>query len=355
MAKLISSYGSIKCAASDTRLAEGRPDYAVENRRAYEGDLILVEVLRSHGAYDDVENLQGRSERLYKGDLFIGVLGNRASLRYLSGSIPKEGIDLSDDTDLRLLSNGGIISIADESPAYLGEPMPLRSLGVLVDGTETVNTIARARHRETSPTVGDFPPLILVGASATDSGKTTFAANLIASLTGAGTRVASAKLSGTGCLEDVLAHKDAGARWIADFPDVGLPSTYTSATNYEPAVRDLLNRLSAADPDVIVAELGGDILWANVPTLFRMEDIMSAVQSIVLIPNDPVAAVGARVLLDNWGVTAPVTWAIPPTRNPTTYRARMSAFVPGNLIDTRSSADIEEFARQVQSEWRVHP
>lgn len=348
----ISSYGQIKCAASDTRLTGGWADYTIENRRAYEGDLILVEVLRSSGAYNDIENLQGRSEGLYKGDLFIGVLGNRASLRYLSGEISKDGIDLSDDIDLRLLSNGGIVSIADRSPAYLGDPMPLRSLGVLVHGTETVNTIARARDKAPSPAADGLPPLILVGASATDSGKTTFASNLIASLTRSGARVASTKLSGTGCLEDVLAHKDAGARWIIDFPDVGLPSTYTSALNYEPAVRDIMNRLAAVEPDVIVAELGGDILWANVPTLFQMTDIMDAVQSLILIPSDPVAAVGARALLDDWGVTAPVIWAIPPTRNPTTYRARMDAFVQGKLIDTRSEGDIEALATQIQSEWK---
>jgi hypothetical protein len=350
MTALLSSFGAIKCAASDARLAEPWPDYAVENRRAFEGDLILVEVLSSSGAYNDVENLQGRSERVYAGDLFIGVLGNRASLRYLSGSIPLDGIDLTSETDLRLLSNGGIVSIADRSPAYLDEPMPLRSLGVLVEGTETVNTLQRARAAD-SPTPSRLPPIVLVGASATDSGKTTFASNLIASLTRSGVRVASAKLSGTGCLEDVLAHKDAGARWIMDFPDVGLPSTYTSPQNYEPAVRDLLSRLAAVDPDVVVAELGGDILWANVPTLFQMADVMESVQSLVLIPSDPVAAVGARSLLDGWGVTAPVTWVIPPSRNPTTYRARMDAFVAGKVIDTRSAADIEAFAQQLRDGW----
>ncbi len=342
MTRTLSSF-TIKCAASDTRLAAPWPDFGVEQRLAFEGDIILVEVLDASGAYSDVENLDGRSEQLYPGDLFIAVLGNRESLRYLSGHIPEGGIDLSDSTDLRLLSNGGIVSLADPSPAYLGDSLRLRAAGVLVDGDVSVNSIARARAASPLPEA-KYAPMVLVGASATDSGKTTLASNLIASFTRMGLGVASAKLAGTGCLEDVLAHKDAGARWVLDFPDVGLPSTYTSPANYEPAVRDLLTQLASKKPDVVVAELGGDILWANIPTLLGMEDIMRSVISFIAIPSDVLAAMGMRSLFEQLGVTAPVTWAIPPHRNPITYRARLDAYAFGTSIDVRSLGEIDQLA-----------
>ncbi len=342
MRRTLASF-AIKCAASDTRLTAPWPDLGVEQRLAFEGDLVLVEVLDASGAYSDVENLDGRSEQLYPGDLFIAVLGNRESLRYLSGHVPDGGIELSDSTDLRLLSNGGIVSIADPSPAYLGDSLRLRAVGVLVDGNVSVNSITRARSAPPSPQVG-YAPMVLVGASATDSGKTTLASNLIASFTRLGLEVASAKLAGTGCLEDVLAHRDAGARWVLDFPDVGLPSTYTSPANYEPAVRDLLTQLANKRPDVVVAELGGDILWANIPTLLGMDDVMRSVVSFIAIPGDVLAAMGMRSLFEQLGVTAPITWAIPPNRNPITYRARLDAYAFGSSIDVRNLGEINHLA-----------
>jgi hypothetical protein len=255
--------------------------------------------------------------------------------------VPSAGFDLAAAPVLHLLSNGGIVGVCDDSPAYLGVPLALRCHGVLTSGGRSVNTI----RRDVDVPPYRVAPMILVAASATDAGKTTLASRLVAYLThDHGLRVAAAKLAGTGCLEDVLAHRDAGARWIADFPDAGLPSTYTAAENYRPALRSLLHMVARNNPDVVVAELGGDLIWANIPTLLRIPDVMASVLGLVCIPTDVLSAIGIRQLLGEWGVTCPVTWVTPPTRNHRSFALRMNAYVPGELIDSRNLADIAALA-----------
>lgn len=343
-ARPLTDYGGIKCAASNTRMTPPWDGYRVEPCRAYEGDVVLVEALSDRGAYAQVENATGRSEALYRGDRFLAVLGNRESSKYLCGSVPRDGIDVGPDVVLHLLSNGGIVGVCDKSPDYMGTPLPLGCHGVLKKDGCTVNTIRLSANGLTGRTC----PLVLVAASATDAGKTTLAARLVASLSrDHDLRVAATKLAGTGCLEDILLCQDAGARWVADFPDVGLPSTYTDPGTYRLAVRMLLHRLANLEPDIVVAELGGDLIWANIPTLLRMPDVMESVLEMVVITSDVLGAIGAQQLLREWQVTVPVLWATPPTRNHLSFKLRMDAYVSGELIDTRNPRDIEALAARI--------
>jgi hypothetical protein len=341
---------AVKCAASNTRLGPPWDGYTVARRRAVEGDVVLVEALDETGTYAEIENLDGRSERLHVGDLFLAVLGNRQSSTYLCGGVPGDGIELLPDTELHLLSNGGIVGIAEPAPGYLARPQRLRCHGLLTQDGRAVNTIDRAVPAAACP----IRPMVMVAASATDAGKTTLASRLIARLSHEQRlAVAAAKLAGTGCLEDVLQHRDAGARWIADFPDAGLPSTYTDAVRYRVAARSVLHGLSAHRPDVIVAELGGDLIWANIPTLLRLPDVMSAVLTLVVIPLDVLSAIGTSHVLRDWGVTVPVVWAIPPNRNPASFRLRMARYLAGEIIDTRQSDEIGRLAATIaeQARW----
>jgi hypothetical protein len=243
-----------------------------------------------------------------------------------------------------LLSNGGIIGRSDNIPGYLASPMTVRCVGALSSALGPVNILPR----DAALLPDKFPPIILVGASTTDAGKTTLTSNLINALTRKrGLAVASCKLAGTGCLEDVLAHKDAGAKWFRDFPDAGLPSTYTQPENYVPSVRMVLIELADYQPDIIVAELGGDLIWANIPVLLQLEDVMSHVVNLVVIPADVMSAVGARHLLSEWGVTTPVSWCIPPNCNPEAVGRRMRAYVSDEFVNLRDWEDIDALAEKI--------
>ncbi|QOD10069.1 dethiobiotin synthase [Rathayibacter toxicus] len=341
----------MKCIASDARTCAEMSDLLLDARPAYEGDVVLVEVTSRGGEYQDVEDLNGLSQQLYPGDIFLGVIGNRDSAKYFSSYVPDGGYSVHDQEGLDLLSNGGIIGRADNTPAYLSPPLTVRCLGVLVRSQESVNILPR--DSVALPRL--LPPIILVGASSTDAGKTTLSSNLIHSLSYTqGMRVASCKLAGTGCLEDVLAHKNAGAQWVRDFPDAGLPSTYTAEKNYVPGVRKILSELADCSPDVILAELGGDLIWANIPALLQLKEVMRHVVRLVMIPADVMGAVGARYLLEEWGVDTQVTWCIPPNRNPRAVGRRMSKYISDHYIDIRNNKEIDALALDISRQVVSH-
>jgi hypothetical protein len=342
---------SVKCIASDARVCSSLDGLTLEHRPIFEGDVVLVEVTSHSGEYREVENFEGRSEQLYYGDLFVAVIGNRDSAKYFSSYVPAGGFSIDNQDRLELLSNGGIIGRSDNTPGYLASPMTVRCVGALSSASGPINVLPR----DAAPLPAEFPPIILVSASTTDAGKTTLTANLINALTRRhGLAVASCKLAGTGCLEDILAHKDAGAKWFRDFPDAGLPSTYTSPENYVPGVRKVLGELASYQPDVIVAELGGDLIWANIPVLLQLEDVMRHVVKLVVIPSDVMSAVGTLHLLSEWGVTTPVSWCIPPNRNPEAVGRRMRAYVSEEFVNLRSREDTEALAGTIAQGASAH-
>jgi hypothetical protein len=337
----LTALGPIKCAASDTRFDEPRDDVAVVHGIGREGDLVLVEALASSGAYRDVENLDGRSMRIHAGQRFIAVLGHRESSQCLVGGVPQEGTDTR-EAQLHLLTNGGIVGTCRCWPGYMGPPLPLTCLGLLCRDGRTIN--AADRVQRWCPELTSSAPIVLVAATAAEAGKTTLSARIISGLSRRhGMRVAGTKLAGTGCLEDVLQHLDAGARRVLDFPDVGLPSTYTAPERYVPAIRTLLERLNEDALDVIVGELGGDFIWANIPTLLQTPDVMRHVVGMALLPLDVVAGIGAIRLLEDWGVAVPVHVVVPHLRNPEAARLRIRRFLERDAYDVTSERDMTAF------------
>ena len=337
----LAAFAPIKCAASDTRFDQPQDGVVVEHGTGREGDLVLVEALASSGAYRDVENLDGRSMRIHAGQRFIAVLGYRESSQCLVGGVPEEGVDTR-AAPLHLLTNGGIVGTCRCSPGYMGPPLPLACLGLLCRDGRTIN--AADRVDRWCPELTSSAPIVLVAATAAEAGKTTVSARIISGLTRRhGMRVAGTKLAGTGCLEDVLQQLDAGAQSVLDFPDVGLPSTYTAPERYVPAIRTLLERLNESAPDVIVGELGGDFIWANIPTLLQTPDVMRHVVGLTLLPLDVVAGIGAIRLLEDWAVSVPVHIVIPHLRNPEAARLRIRRFMGREAYDVTSEADVEAF------------
>lgn len=337
----LTAFAPIKCAASDTRFDQPHDGVVVAHGVGREGDLVLVEALASSGAYKDVENLEGRSMRIHAGQRFIAVLGQRESSQCLVGGVPEDGMDTR-ATELHLLTNGGIVGTCRCWPRYMGPALPLTCLGLLCRDGRTIN--AADRVDRWCPELTSSAPIVLVAGTAAEAGKTTVSARIIGDLSRRhGMRVAGTKLAGTGCLEDVLQHLDAGAQRVLDFPDVGLPSTYTSPERYVPAIRTLLERLNEGAPDVIVGELGGDFIWANIPTLLQTPDVVRHVVGMALLPLDVVAGIGAMRLLEEWGVTVPVHVVIPHLRNPEAARLRIRRFLDRDAYDVTSEADMTAF------------
>lgn len=345
MTRPIESAGTIVAASSDTRLGAGWGGLSLEWGLGQEGDLVLVQVVSESGAYSEVENVDGMSISLRPGDRFIGVLGNRESGKYLAGGVPPNGVPIASGTVLDLLTNGGIVGICASAPEYLGVPLQVRCLGLITKGGRRVSTLARL---EGGDELGQSVPIVLVAATSTDVGKTTCATRMVSSFARAGYRVGAAKLSGTGCLEDIEALRAAGAHGAIDFPDVGLPSTYTSREFYMRAIRHMVRELNGDDIDVIIGELGGDIVWANVPTLLKMPDFMRFVCGIVVIAGDAVAAIGTASLFSRWGVETPVHYVSSPFQNHYSVQLRLEMYLGHGCFNPRNVVDMERLAVELR-------
>jgi hypothetical protein len=106
-----------------------------------------------------------------------------------------------------------------------------------------------------------------------------------------GLRVVGAKFTGVGRYRDVLAMRDAGAEWILDFVDAGLPSTVVPTEEYEAAAHALVNKLNALPADVAVIEAGASPLEPyNGDVAVRV--LGQAIRTVALCASDPYAAVG---------------------------------------------------------------
>jgi hypothetical protein len=348
--RTLRSFAPIQGIASDTRftLSPGDDDnITVKGGIGQEGDIVLVEAMSDTGAYKEMEDLNGHGMRVYKRQRFIAVLGNRESSKYLVGGLPEGGLPILEngDTNVHLLASGGIMGICKESPHYMGPPSVFRCLGLLKRNDVSINTQDSINYVRGELT--QSKPILLVAGTATDVGKTTVTSNIIQRLVyDHGLKVAATKLSGTGCLEDTLSHRDAGATITLDFPDVGLPSTYIAPEKYMLGIRTLLTKANEQQPDIIVSELGGDIIWGNIPTLLTALDIMQHVIGLVLVPFDVLGAIGTMQLLREWNVTVPVYIINSPFRNNLALQMRIKRYLN---TDSYSSVDASDLDRLVKT------
>lgn len=342
---------SVKCIASNIRRSEKDWNFGLEVAQdiGKEGDLVVVEALSDFGSTTHVENQTGRDERIYRGDKFVGVLANRFSGTSESGEVPKEGIKLCDDTIVHLLSTGGVIGINTGIPHRMRqEPFALRPLGVLHKGDKSLNLteICGPWHESLRPSA----PIILVCGTSAEVGKTTAAASLIRALRTEGRQTAGTKFAGTGRMRDILTLRDAGAFPWLDFPDVGLATTYTGSERFKKAIYTLFNNINAGNPDIIVAEAGGDPIEANIPTFLNDKEIMRYVRSIVIVAGDVMGMMGSVDYLRKYASTVPIFLVDPKDRNFVTTRERVRQELPGMpMFNSMRPDEVQEIAKEIIS------
>jgi hypothetical protein len=99
-------------------------------------------------------------------------------------------------------------------------------------------------------------------------------------------------------MRDALSMLDAGAVAALTFNDVGIASTHPGVT--VATAKGIFNRLAAAKPDVIVAELGDGILGEyGVQDILQDQELMEVSAACVMAAPDPVACWGAAELMRN--------------------------------------------------------
>ena len=280
---------------SVTRIADlGDPPFAVEELRADAwtfGDYVLAEVREVPlGAAGGFELPDGRGVTPMPGDFMVGALARRFATLEATGSFEA----VADDGVMHLLTDAGCLGALTSRSRFSQPLMEVVYRGhVMVQG-EPSNM--RSWARPDTGAAFDLPVVLVVGTSMS-AGKTHAGRVAVRGLAELGHRVLGAKLTGAGRRRDSLAFGDAGARYVFDFMDAGLPTTVCPPDEYRDAIGTLLSNFMDTTATVAVIEAGASPLEPyNGATLVEL--LGERVVYTILCASDPYAVEGIRVA---WG------------------------------------------------------
>jgi hypothetical protein len=284
---------------SSTRNAALSPEVIVGDEiLASEGYVLAVRILADKSTYNTVEDVTGRMLELRGGDVLAGTLGTRRALRGYAGVVPSH---ISVGDSIEVLNLGGILGQCTSMNPDIGPPFRAEVLGAILAFPDLGDRIGRPAHIKDhavppADTLESTLPVVYVAGTCMNAGKTVAATELVRGLTRGGLRVAAAKLTGVSLMRDALSMVDAGAVAALTFNDVGIASTHAGVT--VTTAKGIFNRLAAAKPDVIVAELGDGILGEyGVQDILRDGELMGVGAAYVMAAPDPVACWGATELM----------------------------------------------------------
>ena len=249
------------------------------------GDYVVNEIDQPPAAESHVEIRNGRMAQVAIGDQVVGALGVRAATLEVTGTWR----DIGPDGRMHVLTSAGLMGQLTSMSPYQSMPISVVYRGhVFWKGK-------KATMRRFAPTVEtqrDFAvPTVLMTGTSMSAGKTTAARIIIRQLREAGLTVLGAKITGAGRYRDILSMRDAGAEWIYDFVDVGLPSTVYPEDAYRESIRDLLSMMAVHAPEVAVVEIGSSPMepYNGQAAIDLLGD---AVRCTVLAASDPYAVYG---------------------------------------------------------------
>ena len=254
------------------------------------GDYVVARVRRDSPLRLPFELSSGRLVEVGADDRIVGALGVRTATLEVVGDWRAVG----DDGILEALTPAGLLGRATSKSDVVPDLVRLDYEGHFsVDGaTVRMDDFVPAR-----PAAEFDLPVVLIVGSSMSAGKTTTGRAIVRALCATGRRVVAAKLTGAARYRDVLSMGDAGAEWILDFVDAGLPSTVCDADEFRDRLGGLLARIGEVPADVAVFEAGASPLEPyNGAT--ATEILGAHVACMVLCASDPYAVVG---IIDAFG------------------------------------------------------
>jgi hypothetical protein len=268
--------------------------------RPCSGDIVFVEVIGTQGAYTKIETApSGIDQPLAPGDRFFGVLANRFSGHNPSGIVPPGPLKQGDE--LHLLAIGGIVGHVSYVPAYSSSKiLQLKVIGFpRSEGGTTLNIEAfPCIPPKAFGSPGPGVPLLTAAGSSAEVGKTSIVEAIIKAALERLPDLAlgAVKICGTGRLKDAARYKAAGARWVGDFVDAGLASTYgVDNVKVLNSLGSLLHAGAEAGCEAIICEVGGDPLEAGAPILLKELSLLGS--SVVFVTSDALAAMSGLSIL----------------------------------------------------------
>ena len=248
------------------------------------GDYVLAQMKPPSKPSSLVELTNGRMANLLPGDLIIGAFGVRRATLEVVG----DWQDIPADNSMHALTPAGLFGQATSVSYLLPSPPSLLYLGHLLRDGQKISMDNFINPLPENPY--QCPTIMIIGTSMS-AGKTTAARVIIHLLRQMGLKVIGAKLTGAGRYRDILAMRDAGAHEIFDFVDVGLPSSICEPEEFRQRLRQLLTKIAASEPDVVVAEAGASPLESYNGAIV-LEEMRSQINYTILCASDPYAVVG---------------------------------------------------------------
>ena len=271
--------------------------YISKKIHAVEGQAVVVKVLEEQTKYGKLELTTGLMSKIKKGELIVGVLGERKALAGIVGIVPKE---IKTGDVLNVLNIGGVIGKATSwNKDFVDSPIPVKILGEVIINNKSLN-IHDSIQKLDSILIKTVPLIVVMG-TAMNVGKTTATVKLIQSIKNkTKLNLVAAKLSGIAAQKDILAMKKAGANQVLSFLDVGISSTINNHGLVVPAAKTIINKLTKEKPDLIVVELGDGIIgWYGVEKLLNDKEFSKAMSFNIMCAHDLVGAKGSYDMLKN--------------------------------------------------------
>jgi hypothetical protein len=265
-------------------------DYIV----AEEGYCVVVEVLEDKLVYNQIETTHEEFVTAKKGDVVVGVLGERMALKGYSGRVPRT---VSTGDILHILNMGGIVGQCESDHPDLGPALRVKILGaVMIErGGQVVH--ARIQDNALLPVnqLTASAPIVMISGTAMNTGKTWAASHIVEGLTSMGYAVAAGKATGASLMRDSRAMKQHGAKATATFTDAGVVSS--TSKSMSSITKGLIKHLNESGPDVIVLELGDGLIgYYGVEEILQDRQIQGYVAAHIVTASDLAGAWAARQL-----------------------------------------------------------
>jgi Ni2+-binding GTPase involved in maturation of urease and hydrogenase len=327
--------------------------YYVASGLGQVGDLILGRVMPRSGQQIVILDQSRTAHTITKSQRVLAVLGPRDSSTHVCATIPTGGLQVNEDTAVHWVAGeSGIVGCLEREPPLNSVHTAESSVEFLCDGLilDSKRRPVSIREFAVKPRNGSVStPIVLVAATSSESGKTVLAGNLIQRLSDAGVRVGALKVTGTGGVLDSLHHQKSGAVAVLDSVDTGLITTNCDAEKFRQKIPLIFRQIESFNVDVIVAELGGDILCANNPEIFSIEELMDNTLLLLVISNDALAAAGVNAINEaRLGFsTDRMRHFTSPFRNHAGMARRMASIGIPDCHDPRSPDDLKSTADQI--------
>lgn len=287
----------------------------------------------------------------------LAVLGPRDSSTHVCAEIPPGGVAVNCNAQLHWVGGesglvGRLLSDNESNSAL----KPEHSAGFVCGGLVQDGA---GRNRNVEDFACDallglsdnrvIPPGLVVAASSSEAGKTVLCSKLIQRLSQRGLQLGAIKATGTGGGLDGVQYRLHGAQLVLDQIDAGMITTHGSAEQFRQRIPRIYRRMAAAGLDLVLTELGGDLVSANNPAFFGIAPIVRTIGLMIVIANDALAAHGIEQYCAST-LRFPrerIRFVTSPFRNHDGMSRRFARVGIERTYNPNSSADLDSLAAEV--------